>query len=389
MIKIETLEVCGFKTALHGMRNPKNSWERSDTVDAPDTEAGVIIGEADKKLAMALAEGGPVHAKYRRMITAYANITAPMYWWAEFDTYKVGTVRNSCSKMHKLLEKPFEMSDFSFDKLPGYRKEIRQYRPEIDEETEQWKPCTIAEEYDVSNQGRLRRKGRIIAGCVHNDGYIFVYIHGKRLPLHRLVAMAFIDNAENKPEVNHIDGNKQNNFVENLEWVTSSENQQHAVDSGLQPKNLKTYAGKFDAATRQEIKDIWNAGGISKRELAKRYNVSHTCICDIINDKYAYAQYRNVYESHARPTVDLLNELRDSYLECEDEAEKKELWYSIIQLLPESYNQKATVQLNYEVLANICKWRRGHKLDEWREFVKWAEGLPYAELFLTTERRNA
>ena len=381
MIKIDLIEVCGFKTALHGMRNPKNSWDRSDTVDAPETDAGVIIGEADMKLAMALADGGPVHAKYRRMITVYADITAPMYWWAEFDTYKVGTVRNSCSKMHKLLEKPFEMSDFSFDKLPGYRKEIRQFRPEIDEETEQWKPCTIAEEYEVSNQGRLRRNGRIIAGCVHRDGYIFVYIHGKQLPLHRLIASAFIDNVENKPEVNHIDGNKQNNFVENLEWVTSSENQKHAVDSGLQPKNLKTYAGKFDAATRQEIKDLWNTGGISKRELAKRYNVSHTCICDIINDKYAYAQYRNVYENNARPLVDLLNELRDSYIECEDEAEKKELWYSIIQLLPESYNQKATVMMNYETLANICRWRRDHRLDEWREFVKWAEGLPYSELF--------
>lgn len=125
----------------------------------------------DHDLMMRLAKAGPEHAKYRRMIVVYADVTAPLYWWAEYDTYKVGTVANSCSKMHKLLHKPFETSDFSFDKLPGYRNEIKQFRPGIDVETEVWR--RIDAEYDVSNQGRVRHGSRILSGSVHRDNYIF------------------------------------------------------------------------------------------------------------------------------------------------------------------------------------------------------------------------
>ena len=112
------------------------------------------------------------------------------------------------------------------------------------------------------------------------------------------------------------------------------------------------------------------------------YCVSHTCICDIINDKYKYAEKTNVYEEVARPLVDILNEMRDSYLNCDDEEQKKIIWYSILQLLPESYNQRATVQLNYAVLRNMYHSRKNHKLDEWRDFCKWIESLPYANVLI-------
>ena len=137
MIKIEKTEVYGWEAAIRGMRNPKNSWERSDSVMCEDTDAvcdgcphnnicgctlgdcekTYIIGPNDHGLMMNLAAGGPVHAKYRRMITVYVDITAPLYWWKEFDTYKIGTVANSCSTMHKIDAKEFDRNDFSWDHL--------------------------------------------------------------------------------------------------------------------------------------------------------------------------------------------------------------------------------------------------------------------------------
>lgn len=136
MIKLENTEVVGWEHAIRGMRNPKNSWDRSDS--AFDDDGNQItwcekcpynecmnddyahcinIGPNDHKLMMRLAKGGPVHAKYRRMIVVYVDISAPLYWWKEFDTYKVGTVANSCSTMHKIEEKEFTMDDFSHEHL--------------------------------------------------------------------------------------------------------------------------------------------------------------------------------------------------------------------------------------------------------------------------------
>ena len=140
MIKIENTEVVGWEHAIRGMRNPKNSWDRMDSyvggcgthVDDCDGCPGYrneelcdavvegkypVLGPNDHKLMMQLANGGPVHAKYRRMIAVYVDITAPLYWWKEFDTYKVGTVANSCSTMHKIHAKEFELSDFSYEHL--------------------------------------------------------------------------------------------------------------------------------------------------------------------------------------------------------------------------------------------------------------------------------
>lgn len=134
MLKLENTEIVGWEHAIRGMRNPKNSWDRSDSctkgsvwcnefcgepIPTCDKESGLCIGPNDHNLMSQLAEGGPVHAKYRRMIAVYVDITAPLYWWKEFDTYKVGTVANSCSTMHKIADKEFTKDDFSHEHLCG------------------------------------------------------------------------------------------------------------------------------------------------------------------------------------------------------------------------------------------------------------------------------
>ena len=378
MLKIENVDIYGWEATIRGARNPMNSWDKSDTVFFNEGEPK--IGPNDHRLLMNLANAGPDHGKFLRMITVSLDITAPLYWWKEHDQYKVGTVTNSCSTMHRLMAKPFEMADFSFDKLPGYKNEVKQFRPEIDEEKEEWRKTSIDEYYEVSNYGRIRHDGRILSGSVHKDGYIFVNIRGKQYPAHRVVAEAFILNVDNKPFVNHKDGNKQNNQANNLEWCTQSENIVHAHAQRLQPSGLSTYKGKFTAEQREQIKELWDTGNLSRRELARQFGVSHTCIGDIINDKYKYAERVNIYEQIARPLVDTLNELRDSWFACEDESSKKIIWYSIIQLLPSSYNQKRTVTLNYQVLKTMYHARKHHKLDEWRNFCDWIITLPYSEL---------
>lgn len=240
MLKIENTEVFGWEAAIRGMRNPKNSWGKSDSGMAHDCEvchwseedgltcrlnaqwcSGMdeyIVGPNDHKLMEQLAAGGPVHAKYRRMIHVQMDITAPLYWWKEFDTYKVGTVANSCSTMHKLTEKPFELDDFSHEHL------FTRWRNALFEDT-------------VATLNILRG----------------VYLNGGPL---------FMRNGE-----------------------------------------------------------------------------------------------------------------------CKDfEAGDKDVWYEMIQLLPSSYNQRRTIDLNYEVLHNIYISRRNHKLDEWHVLCDWIEQLPYAEI---------
>ena len=132
MIKIENVEVVGWEHAIRGMRNPKNSWEKIDSawefvedpaIINPNDEVKLVLGPNDHKLMMSLAKGGPVHAKYRRMITVYVDITAPLYWWKEADKYQVGVVTNSCSTMHKIHDKEFTLDDFSCEHLMNEWKE--------------------------------------------------------------------------------------------------------------------------------------------------------------------------------------------------------------------------------------------------------------------------
>lgn len=233
MLKVENVEVLGWEHAIRGMRNPKNSWEKSDshwdygkqrveciTVSHFD-DAEFSIGHNDQKLMMTLRNAGTDHRKFMRMITVYLDITAPLYWWKEFDTYKVGTVANSCSTMHKIAEKEFTLENFSCEHLLSY-----------------W--------------GEEKVNPTIIYPCT---------------PM-----------------------------------------------------------------------------------------------------------------QHLNQTIACLNVCRKKYLETKD----KKYWWQMIQLLPSSYNQKRTVMLNYEVLANIYKSRRHHKLDEWHTLCDRIESLPYSALITGT-----
>lgn len=227
MLKIEHSEVMGFEAAIRGMRNPMNSWEKSDSERKyeswHDMSGGYFnVGPNDHDLMTRLRNAGTDHRKFMRMITVYLDITAPLYWWKEFDTYKIGTVANSCSTMHKIAAKEFDVNDFSHE------------------------------------------------------------------------------------HVEDLDGDE--------------------------------YSMSYDFLLR---------------------------------------------------TVNILNYYRQKYLETRTKAMKEEAkraspmktyWWQMIQLLPTSYNQKRTVMLNYEVLANIYKSRKNHKLDEWHTFCDWIETLPYSEL---------
>ena len=236
MIKFEQTEVLGWEHAVRGMRNPLNSWEKSDSDWDYDcfeydfaeyrTKDEFEVGPNDLNLMRRLRNAGTDHRKFMRMLTVYVDILAPLYWWKEFDTYKVGTVANSCSTMHTIHKKEFTLEDFSCEHLD-------------DEET---------------------------AAISHPDE---VYRH---------------------------------------EYTT----------------------------------------------------------------KYILTL-----------TVAALNYNRKRFIETKD----KKYWWQMIQLLPTSYNQKRTVMLNYEVLANIYKSRKDHKLDEWREFCDWIKELPYSEL-ITGEKQK-
>ena len=253
-MKIEKTEVVGFEAAIRGMRNPKNSWEKSDsefiTSDGDhhdicghsgpwfgsDGWEEVLIGENDLNLMTTLRNAGTDHRKFMRMITVYLEITAPLYWWKEFDTYKVGTVANSCSTMHKIADKEFTLDDFSHEHL--------------------------FKEDDVG--------------------------------------------------------------------------------------------GMYYSATAEE-------------------EFTSTDVLKVIIE--ALNVYRKTYMAVKADTVSDYDHM------------SKEYWWQMIQLLPSSYNQKRTVMLNYEVLANIYKSRKDHKLDEWHTFCDWIESLPYSEL-ITGEKKG-
>ena len=220
MIKLEKTEVFGWDHAIRGMRNPLNSWDKSDSEwDGFGRAEGYSIGKNDLDLMKRLRNAGTDHRKFMRMLTVYVDITAPLYWWKEFDTYKVGTVANSCSTMHKIHAKEFTVEDFSCEHL-------------------------------------------------------------------------------------------------------------------------------FDTPEGVDTKD-W-------------------------------------YYDTLLSIIDVLNAARESYLV----SKEKRYWWQMIQLLPSSYNQKRTVMLNYEVLANMYKSRKNHKLDEWHELCRWIEGLPYSELITRKDEEN-
>lgn len=426
-MKFERTRVWGFEHAFRGMRNPKNSWHLSDS-HFDDSECHFqyeadrecekcnyfsgfnapckpLLGEKDRKLAQSLIRGGSEHRKFLRQIFVSVDITAPLYWWSEADTYKVGTTANSTSTMHKVMSRRFTPDMFECEGMRGFKQEVRQLPNEIDEDTEEWRPYPGDANYLVSNQGRVKHlsyvtthgraiKERTIAGSLHKDGYIFVsMVRGnseyKQVPKHRLVAETWIDNPENKPEVNHKDGNKMNNAVENLEWATRSENQLHAIQHNLQPIQTATYKGKLSREEREQILNRYAVEDVSVRELAQEYKVSHTTIYSLLHNKYNYGDgYENEFQTFLHQ-LDELNDLRDEWLI----TQKKEVWKTLIEKLPRNWLQMRTVTMSYENIFSMVRQRKNHKLNEWsgkdnpalENFIAWAHTLPLADelIFLT------
>ena len=245
MIKIENVGLASpeqMEFIIEGMRNPMNSWEKSDSyishefyLENKASHKVFKLKEADHSLMQRLSDAGTEHRKYMRMMPVYVKITAPLYWWKEFDTYKVGTVANSCSTMHKIAEKEFTWEDFSTEHLTEFIP------------------------------------GQILKGWTLEDN----------------------------------------------DLILLDDNSDHGYSS--------------------------------------------VDILSII--------------------IKTLNFNRKKFLETKD----KKYWWNMIQLLPSSYNQTRNVMLNYEVLANIYRQRKNHKLDEWREFCEWIESLPYSELITGVE----
>lgn len=408
MIKIEKTEVLGWEHAIRGMRNSHNSWHMSDS---EWVDGDYFVGEKDLRLMKRLSNAGTDHSKFMRMIAVYADITAPLYLWGELDTYKVGTVRNSCSFMHKGMENPYCIDDFSVKDERMYEvlsplktKEHRLYYPY---ETNEFKRYTAlnGRKYRVYRNGKVIREAFDYVDCYgsgrtrhfeeqeatiyqNKSGYFLVKLSGRdggHILLHRLVAQCWLDEpSKDDLQVNHIDGNKGNNSVENLEWVTPSENVKKAREAGLyeNTKGLhrlyqqwKSQCSLITPSNRTRfMNDCIN--GMRNSELSEKYNITPN---QVNTGKY------NIFNSTNEELfqecylwerlIDTLNSLRELYLESKDEL----IFQQIRCLLPQGYLQKSTLMLNYQVLKNMYHARKNHKLDEWREFCNWIETLPHAK----------
>lgn len=439
MIKLENTEVVGWEAAIRGMRNPLNSWTKSDSTFETDVESCsdcpyfkecnnrnydtrlhcINIGENDHSLMMKLSKAGTDHRKFMRMITVYVDVTAPLYLWAELDTYKVGTVRNSCSFMHKGVSKPFEITDFNlkderiYEILSPLTKKT--YELTYPYETDEYRNYTdyngrnyrvyrnglvIRESFDyVDNYGTGRKRhfdDKEATLWQNGNGYFVIKLSGRNggsILLHRLVAEVWCEKREGANQVNHIDGDKGNNSAENLEWVTASENMKHGVETGLYDelkglhRRYRIWKNGIDILPihkRYEFK-IDVIKGLTNKELAEKWDITPS---QATNIKYSlnHSDNEDLYQECYiwDEILEELNYLRGLYLEIKDDK----IFQSIRCLLPQGYLQRSTLMLNYEVLANIYKSRKNHKLDEWRDFCKWIESLPYSELITTPSQRS-
>ena len=412
-MEIFNTEVCGFEGAIRGMRNPLNSWDKSDSQFYKD--GSVEIGKNDLDLMKRLINGGPEHRKFMRFIHVITDICAPQFWVSELDTYKIGTNRNSCSFQHKGVSKKFEISDFDVEKdifeilnIQEKNQENRMSKHELiyPYNTEEYKMFTIGDrQYRVYKNGRITSEpfvrldtiGRTrlfpekeIKPTQTKNGYWYCNLGGRayyeRSLIHRIVARVWLGEHDDL-EVNHKDGNKGNNSVENLEWVTHSENEKHKHENGLSGRTMRTNYlsyksnSKIDSLQCAEIKRLYK-NGMQEIEIGDKYGISQGQVWSIINDNYT-SDNRRIFEQcyQWESLLNELNRLRDDYLETKD----YNIFRKIRQLLPMSYNYRFTWDANYEVLRNIYHQRKNHKLDEWHQFCDWAETLPYAKELIIGE----
>lgn len=418
MIKIENTDVFGWEAAIRGMRNPMNSWDKSDsryrTIVDPDGNeiTDYWIGASDLKLMQTLAKAGPDHGKFLRMINVTCDITAPLYWVAEHDTYKISTVRTSCSFMHKGVSKPFEINDFSVQDERIYYLlnpiEKETYYLVYPYETDEFRI------YELSNERKYKvfRNGKVVS-CefTYTDNYgkgrtrtfpekeckpsktKYGYYElnlggrsGEKWLLHRLVATVWKDNPNNFETVNHVDGNKGNNSIENLEWCTRDNNIKDGFEKGLYDKNKLHLAYNswknghtvVPPETKSRIKYDYKQG-LNTTELSEKYELSKKTVKNILFIKPCENEELFMQAYVWEKLIDKLNQLRELYLETKDET----IFFEIRQLLPQGYNVKYTWQANYQVLWNIYKARKNHRLPEWHDFCAWCESLPYfKEIYL-------
>lgn len=402
MIKVEHIGVFNMESAIRGMRNPLDSWEVSDSYAKWNDECAkydFVIGEKDMELALKLTKAGSDHSKFLRQIFVSMDITAPLYWWKECDTYKVGTVANSESTMLTLHKTPITLDMFSIDFLDKKDEDNVMVIPKY-KDKETWKDINGYEGYyQISSHGNIRSldrhvkhskgghrllKGKEIAKCINSSGYYKVMLNKKGTTkneyIHRLVAQAFIENPEDKPETNHKDGNKLNNHISNLEWATIQENAQHAHDTGLSfvsgytRYKVAKASARFTMDTAKKIRQEF-ADGERICDLAQKYDCYDSTIINIVYNK-TYQDIELTYEDYWKIAVDHLEDLRRKFVETKD----KKYWRQLIQLLPSSFNQMRTWTANYTTLRNIYHARKHHKLTEWRTFCDIIEQLPYSGL---------
>lgn len=385
---------CGLESALlgmglsYGLTSPYDNWE-----SVPEE-----VKERLKKVASKLASKMDGEDKFLRQICYWWDINAPSYWWPQFDQYKIGVTTLSASKMHSLTAKKFTPNDFEIENMNGWRKVIEPFMPDIDEDAEVWAEVSEYPEILVSNQGRVKRlafvtthnhqhKERILPYVIHRDGYAFsVYtLNGKtiQVPTHRLVALAFVPNPDSKPFVNHIDGNKQNNKPENLEWVTQKENVQHAIENNLRPIGVGGYAGKLTVEQREDIRLRWS-NGESQRSIAESLSVSRESVRGVLTGKYKYNPAKTSdFNEFRKYYIEPLNILREQYLETKD----ADIWMQILSSLPQAYRQRRVCSMNLAVMKNIYHQRKSHKLEIWHQvcnaFVEatpeWLRGSVFHE----------
>ena len=418
-MEFKNTEVFNFDGAIRGMRNPLNSWNKSDSYF--DENKNFIIGENDLRLMQRLIKSGSEHRKFMRQIFISVDITAPLYFIHEFDTYKIGTTRNSCSLQHKGASRPFTIRDFSvdderiYDILDPIR--IKKEHPIVyNYETEEYKEYFIGErKYLIYRNGRIfseafeytDTKGRTrkfdraeIKPSQNENGYLYLNLGGRknreRWLLHRLVAELWIENNDDKKtEINHKDGNKGNNCIENLEWCTHSENEIHKHLNDLDGQTIHTEYLKFknsmkvNPAERLQIKKDYKSG-ITQKDLGRKYNLSQPQVSAIIRDSYTSNNFE-LFEMcwNIEKIIEMLNIYREKYNETKDYR----YFRAMRQLLPQGYNYTFTWTGSYENIYTMYHQRKNHKLNEWSgkdnselsNFCKWVESLPYAkELIMYT-----
>lgn len=439
MLKVSNVDISGWRAAIRGMRNPMNSWEKSDSYisdcdsmacddcpyatreegmppewtscNIPKSHQGSIselchIGQNDLDLMKRLAKAGKDHRKFARMIHVSMDICAPLYWIAEHDTYKVGTTRNSCSFMHKGTSRPYNINDFSVADKRVY--EIlspiapKTYPLVYPYETNEYRTYTTknGRNYKIYKNGRIVRcafdcsdsycTGRIrhfdeceVTPSSNACGYYEINIggrNGEKWLVHRLVGLVWHDNPNNYKTINHIDGNKGNNSAENLEWCTLEDNIKKRFDDGLYDNN------KLHASYIKWKNAHTNVDPFTRAQIVKEWkNGTSTTLLSEIYELPKTVVTRLVSNkpcendalfSHCSIWEKIIDNLNVLRQEYVD-TKNDNIFFEIRQLMPQGYNVRYTWDANYEVLANIYFARRNHRLEEWHTFCDEIEKLPY------------